>query len=165
MFDHPESDCAVPDQHCCRSCQLHVARLPPACACHHVTVGTCHCAGSCHSTKFWMTRVCRACQGCPTCTWVRAVQGVAGRCIPVLPQHTFPGDVVISGRYAVGLAPPAVGDPELDKLCLGHLTAAARAAFAAAGSDAHPPPSPEDGRSTDGDESDHLSGTDKQLSQ
>ncbi|KAK9807966.1 hypothetical protein WJX73_008492 [Symbiochloris irregularis] len=47
-------------------------------------------------------------------------QGVAGRCIPVLPQHTFPGDVVVSG-------------------------------------DAHPPPSPEDGRSTDGDESENLS--------
>ena len=88
------------------------------------------------------------------------MQAAAGRCIPVLAQHTYPGNVILSagtGAGSVGLAPPATGDRELERLCLGHLTAAARSAFAGL-ADAPVSPSPEDGRSTDGDDSDAISG-------
>ena len=59
------------------------------------------------------------------------VQTCAGRPIPVLPQHTFPGNVILSTRATSGLSPPVDLDPELEKLCLAHITAAARNAFAA----------------------------------
>lgn len=75
----------------------------------------------------------------------------------MLGQHTFPGDVVLAGSSSSGLSPPTAGDRELDRFCLGHLTVAARGAFANM-ADAPVPPSPEEGRSTDGDDSDALSG-------
>lgn len=45
----------------------------------------------------------------------------AGRPIPVLAQHTFPGNVILASRATSGLAPPSLPDPELEKLCLAHL--------------------------------------------
>lgn len=49
----------------------------------------------------------------------------AGRPIPILAQHTFPGNVILSSRATSGLAPPSLPDPELDKMCLAHLAGAA----------------------------------------
>ena len=99
----------------------------------------------------------------------------AGRPIPVLPQHTFPGSVVLSGRATSGLSPPVHPDAELERLCLGHLAAAAKEALAAlsdvpahalppggagggassgaAGAEAAPR-----GDASDGSASDHMSG-------
>lgn len=57
----------------------------------------------------------------------------------------------------MGLAATSVGDSEVERLSLGHVSAAARAAFAGL-ADGPALPSPEEGRSTDGDESDALSG-------
>ena len=88
------------------------------------------------------------------------MQAVAGRSIPILAQQTFSGSVILGASSEGSLdraAAPAVGDRELERLCLGHLTAAARAALAVM-PDAPLSPSPEEGRSTDGDESDALSG-------
>jgi len=48
----------------------------------------------------------------------------AGRPIPVLAQHTFPGNVILSARATSGLAPPSLPDAELEKLCLAHLAGA-----------------------------------------
>ena len=53
------------------------------------------------------------------------------RPIPVLPQHTFPGNVILSSRATSGLSPPVVPDLELEKLCVGHITAAAKGVLAA----------------------------------
>lgn len=63
-------------------------------------------------------------------------QVCAGRPIPVLPQHTFPGNVILSSRATSGLSPPVLHDPELEKLCLGHLHSAAKSVFAAVDSQA-----------------------------
>lgn len=49
----------------------------------------------------------------------------AGRPIPILAQHTFPGNVILSSRATSGLAPPSLPDPELEKMCLAHLAGAA----------------------------------------
>jgi hypothetical protein len=48
----------------------------------------------------------------------------AGRPIPVLAQHTFPGNVILSARATSGLAPPSLPDAELERLCLAHLAGA-----------------------------------------
>lgn len=58
------------------------------------------------------------------------LQACAGRPIPVLPQHTFPGNVILSSRATSGLSPPVQPDPELEKLCLAHITNAAKNVFA-----------------------------------
>ena len=55
----------------------------------------------------------------------------SGRAIPVLPQHTAPGDVILSSKASSGLSPPVHWDPELEKLSLAHLGAACREALAA----------------------------------
>ncbi|KAK9822709.1 hypothetical protein WJX81_005943 [Elliptochloris bilobata] len=60
-----------------------------------------------------------------------AAQVSAGRPIPVLAQHTFPGNVILASRATSGLAPPSLHDPELEKMCLAHLAAAAKEALAA----------------------------------
>ena len=85
----------------------------------------------------------------------------AGRPIPVLPQHTFPGNVVLSSRAASGLSPPVPPDAELERLCVAHLAAAARDALLAL-ADA-PSSSADDTRpgatdASDGSASDHMSG-------
>ena len=49
----------------------------------------------------------------------------AGRPIPILAQHTFPGNVILSPRATSGLAPPSLPDSELEKMCLAHLAGAA----------------------------------------
>lgn len=49
----------------------------------------------------------------------------------MLPQHTFPGNVILSSRATSGLSPPVNADPELEKLSLTHITVAAKNAFAA----------------------------------
>lgn len=49
----------------------------------------------------------------------------------MLPQHTFPGNVILSSRATSGLSPPVIPDPELEKLCTAHLTAAAKSIFSA----------------------------------
>lgn len=49
----------------------------------------------------------------------------------MLPQHTFPGNVILSSRASSGLSPPVQHDPELEKLCVGHITAAAKNVFSA----------------------------------
>ena len=59
------------------------------------------------------------------------LQACAARPIPVLPQHTFPGNVILSSRATSGLSPPVHPDPELEKLSLAHITAAARSVFTA----------------------------------
>lgn len=66
----------------------------------------------------------RSAEACYAC-----LQVSAGRPIPVLPQHTFPGNVVLSSRATSGLSPPVLPDPNLEKLVLGHLAAAAREAL------------------------------------
>lgn len=85
----------------------------------------------------------------------------AGRPIPVLPQHTFPGNVVLSSRATSGLSPPVLSDTELEKLCLGHMAAAAKEALNALGdvpSSAAEEPRPSHADASDGSASDHLSG-------
>lgn len=83
----------------------------------------------------------------------------AGRPIPVLPQHTFPGNVILSSTATSGLSPPVVLDPELEKLSLGHLTAAAKNAITlltdAPSSSVPEAQQPADG---DGDSSETFSG-------
>ncbi|KAK9809260.1 hypothetical protein WJX72_012293 [[Myrmecia] bisecta] len=60
-----------------------------------------------------------------------AAQASAGRPIPVLAQHTFPGNVILSSRAVSGLSPPSLPDAELERLCLAHLASAAKDALAA----------------------------------
>jgi len=81
----------------------------------------------------------------------------AGRPIPVLPQHTFPGNVILSSRATSGLSPPVLPDAELEKLSLGHLSAAARSMFAALEAVGGPPAPPLRSRGEDSD-SDTMSG-------
>ena len=59
------------------------------------------------------------------------LQTCAGRPIPVLPQHTFPGNVILSSRATSGLSPLVNSDPELERLSIIHITTAAKNAFAA----------------------------------
>lgn len=85
----------------------------------------------------------------------------AGRPIPVLPQHTFPGNVVLSSRATSGLSPPVLPDLNLERLVLGHLAAAAKEALYAL-ADA-PSSASDDGRAvradtSDGSVSDQFSG-------
>jgi hypothetical protein len=94
------------------------------------------------------------------------LQVSAGRPIPVLPQHTFPGNVVLSSRAISGLSPPVLPDAELEKLCLGHLAAAAKDALNAlaevpsSASADEQRPIPAD--TSDESASDHMSGMKKQ---
>lgn len=74
------------------------------------------------------------------------MQACAARPIPVLPQHTFPGNVILSSRATSGLSPPVNPDPELEKLSLAHITAASRNIFAALDS------TPERGAAARGDD-------------
>lgn len=90
----------------------------------------------------------------------------AGRPIPVLPQHTFPGNVVLSSRATSGLSPPVLPDPNLEKLVLGHLAAAAREALSALAD--VPPGASDEGRAgradtSDGSASDQFSGEDNRF--
>ncbi|GAB4814092.1 hypothetical protein N2152v2_001138 [Parachlorella kessleri] len=55
-----------------------------------------------------------------------AAQASAGRPIPVLTQPTGSGDVVVAHRSQAVGAPVAELDVELERLCMGHLAAAAR---------------------------------------
>ncbi len=55
----------------------------------------------------------------------------SGRAIPVLPHHTYPGNVILSSKASSGLSPPVHWDPEIEKLSLAHLGAACREALAA----------------------------------
>ncbi len=90
-----------------------------------------------------------------------ALQVSAGRPIPVLPQHTFPGNVVLSSRATSGLSPPVLPDAEQEKLCLGHMAAAARDALNALGdvpSSAAEESRPSNADASDGSASDHMSG-------
>lgn len=59
------------------------------------------------------------------------LQVSAARAIPVLPNHTAPGDVILSSKASSGLTAPMHWDPELEKLSLAHLGAACREALAA----------------------------------
>ena len=79
----------------------------------------------------------------------------------MLPQHTFPGNVVLSSRATSGLSPPVLPDAELERLCLGHMAAAAKDAFSALGdvpSSAADEPRPSHTDASDGSASDHMSG-------
>lgn len=60
-----------------------------------------------------------------------AVQVAAARAIPVLPNHTAPGDVILSSKASSGLTAPVQWDPEVEKLSLAHLGAACREALPA----------------------------------
>ncbi|KAL0040215.1 hypothetical protein WJX77_000548 [Trebouxia sp. C0004] len=60
-----------------------------------------------------------------------AAQISSGRAIPVLPHHTYPGNVILSSKASSGLSPPVHWDPEIEKLSLAHLGAACREALAA----------------------------------
>ncbi|KAK9915634.1 hypothetical protein WJX75_001835 [Coccomyxa subellipsoidea] len=89
-----------------------------------------------------------------------AAQVSAGRPIPVLPQHTFPGNVVLSSRATSGLSPPVLPDAELERLCLGHMAAAAKDALDALGdvpTSAVDDPRPSQADASDGSASDHMS--------
>ena len=55
----------------------------------------------------------------------------SGRAIPVLPHHTYRGNVILSSKASSGLSPPVHWDPEIEKLSLAHLGAACREALAA----------------------------------
>ena len=66
----------------------------------------------------------------------------------MLPQHTFPGNVILSSRATSGLSPPVLPDAELEKLSLGYLAAAAKNALASL---TDTPPAPEGRHSADGD--------------
>ena len=59
------------------------------------------------------------------------MQGSAARAIPVLPNHTAPGNVILSNKASSGLTAPVHWDSELEKLSLAHLGAACREALAA----------------------------------
>ncbi len=79
----------------------------------------------------------------------------------MLPQHTFPGNVVLSSRATSGLSPPVLPDLNLERLVLGHLAAAAKEALYAL-TDV-PSSASDDGRAaradtSDGSHSDQFSG-------
>ena len=79
----------------------------------------------------------------------------------MLPQHTFPGNVVLSSRATSGLSPPVLPDAELERLCLGHMAAAAKDALDALGdvpTSAVDDPRPSQADASDGSASDHMSG-------
>lgn len=60
-----------------------------------------------------------------------ALQTSAARAVPVLPNHTAPGNVILSSKASSGLSCPVHWDSELEKLSLAHLGAACREALAA----------------------------------
>ena len=66
----------------------------------------------------------------------------------MLPQHTFPGNVILSSRATSGLSPPVLPDVELEKLSLGYLAAAAKNALASL---TDTPAAPEGRHPADGD--------------
>lgn len=83
----------------------------------------------------------------------------------MLPQHTFPGNVVLSSRATSGLSPPVLPDAELEKLCLGHMASAAKDALNALGdvpSSAAEESRPSHADASDGSASDHMSGESQQ---
>ena len=73
----------------------------------------------------------------------------------MLPQHTFPGNVILSSRATSGLSPPVLPDAELEKLSLGYLAAAAKNALASL---TDTPAAPEGRHSDDGESSEGFSG-------
>lgn len=86
--------------------------------------------------------------GAPTSTYVTpardallaavvdAAQAAAGRPIPVLAQRTAAGEAIVARRGQAAGAPAVIPDAEMEKLCLGHLTASARDFLSAGGASA-----------------------------
>jgi DnaJ family protein C protein 13 len=60
-----------------------------------------------------------------------AAQGAAGRALAVMPGFTSPGDVVVTERKAASHAPHTEGDPDLERLYVGELSARGRQAHPA----------------------------------
>lgn len=55
-------------------------------------------------------------------------QTVSRRPIPILPITTAPGDAIASSRLPPSFSPATITDPELERLALQHLSAAAKEA-------------------------------------
>ena len=53
-------------------------------------------------------------------------QDAAGRPIPVLPRRSNPGFCIIASNAIATFTPPVRADPEVERLCLAHLSSTAK---------------------------------------